>query len=121
MVDAGERVAAVTTLQTILNMVVILMNGLAIFAIGWFIDRRRASFRMSGEGIIRATIIAAIFAATVWFASLFYFGGRVNLYGTALMGGTGGGIAILLAIRLYRRRRRRPKPPLASEILDTFS
>jgi cellobiose-specific phosphotransferase system component IIC len=116
--DAGEDV---TGIQILLNIAVTAANGLAIFAIGWLIDRRRASFGGSDDGIIRATIIASILATGLWFFGLLAFGDRINLYGTVVMGGSGGAIAMLAAIIQYRRRRARPAEPRADAIRDIFS
>ena len=111
----------VSTLQILLNMAVVAVNGLAVFMIGWFIDRRRATFSASSGGIIRATIIASIFATSLWFLGFVILGDGINLYGTALMGGSGGAIATLAAIILYRRRRARPAIPRTKALRDTFS
>jgi hypothetical protein len=113
--------ADVSTLQILLNIAVTAANGLAIFAIGWLIDRRRAAFSASGEGIIRATIIASIFATGLWFLGFVILGDGINPYGTILMGGSGGAIATMAAIILYRRRRLRPANPRTEALRDTFS
>lgn len=116
--DAGKDVSS---LQILLNIAVTAANGLAIFAIGWFIDRRRATFGGPDDGIIQATIAASILATTLWFFGLLVFGDGVNLYGTAMMGGSGTAIAMLAAIILYRRRRARPEGPQAAALRDIFS
>ena len=51
-----------SAVQFLLNVAAIALNGAAIFGIGWFIDRRRASFGATNEGIVRATMLASIFA-----------------------------------------------------------
>ncbi len=111
----------VSILQILLNIAAIAVNGLAIFMIGWFVDRRLVRFRASSDGIIRATLAASFFATGLWLFALFIFGSRINLYGTALMGGSGGAIAMLVAIILYRRRRTRPNSSQADVLRDTFS
>ena len=107
--------------QILLNIAVIVANGLVILAIGWFIDRRHSAFWESSDGIIRATIVASISATGLWFLGLLIFGDGINLFGTALMGGTGGAIAMLGAIILYRRRRSRPAHRRTDALRDTFS
>jgi len=111
----------VSTVQILLNIAAIAVNGLAIFTIGWLVDRRRATSGSANDGIIRATLIASIFAAALWLVGLFIFGGTVNLYGAALMGGSGGAIAMLVATILHRRRRSRPANPRKDALRDTFS
>ena len=113
--------ADVSAMQILLNIAAVTANGLAIFVIGWFIDRRRAAVSTSRDGIIRATMIATIFAAGLWLLGLIVFGDGVNLYGSALMGGSGGAIAMLGAIILYRWRRSRPANPRTDALRDTFS
>lgn len=109
------------TAQILLYIAVIALDGLAISAIGWFVDRRWAAFRDASDGILRATIAASVFATGLWFLGLFVFGGGFNLYGTALMGGSGGAIAMLVATIIYRRRRSRLADPRAEALRDTFS
>jgi len=111
----------VSTVQILLNIAAIAVNGLAIFTIGWLVDRRRATLGSSNDGIIQATMIASIFAAALWLVGLFVFGGEVNLYGAALMGGSGGAIAMLVATILHRRRRSRPTNLRTDALRDTFS
>ena len=108
-----------SNVQLLLNIAAVAVNGLVILTIGWFIDRRRARLDASGYGIFRATMIVSILVTGLWFSGLFIFGGRVNLYGTALMGG--GAIAMLGATILYRWRRSRPAHPRADALRDTFS
>ena len=107
--------------QILLNIAVIALNGLAISAIGRFIDRRWAVFRDARDGLLRATIVASVFATGLWFLGLFVFGGGFNLYGAALMGGSGGAIAMLVATIICRRRRSRLVDPRAEALRDTFS
>ena len=110
-----------SNVQVLLNIAAIALNGLAIFTIGWFIDRQPARFGASSDGIIRATILASLLATGLWFLALFTFGDGINLYGTILMGGSGSAIAMLLAITLYRWRRSRPNRPRGDALRDTFT
>lgn len=110
-----------STVQFLLNVAVIAANGAAIFGIGWLVDRRRANFGAASEGILRATMFASIFATGLWFLALLIFGGAINLYGTALMGGSGSLIAMVAAILLYRRRRSQIAVPPVDRLRDTFS
>lgn len=109
------------TAQIFLNIAVIVLNGSAISAMGWFIDNRRATFTDSSDGIFRATIIASVFATGLWFLGLFVFGDGFNPYGTAMMGGSGGAIAMLVATIIHRRRRSRLSDPRTDALHDIFS
>lgn len=110
-----------SAVQFLLNVAAIALNGAAIFGIGWFIDRRRASFGATNEGIVRATMLASIFATGLWFLALLTFGRAINLYGIVLMGGSGALIAMAAAIIVYRRRRSRSAVPPVDQLRDTFS
>lgn len=110
-----------SAVQFLLNIAVIALNGATIFGFGWLVDRRRAAFGAVGEGILRATMLASIFATMLWFLALLIFGGEINLYGTVLMGGSGSFIAMVAAILLYRRRQQRSAVPPVKRLRDTFS
>ena len=108
-----------TLLQVLVNIAVFAANGLATFVIGWVMDRWILP-RLGGKiDILTATLAAILITTILWFAALWLFGDGPNFFGTALMGGTGGLIAILLAVAVHRNRLRRDRA--AIDIGDTFA
>ena len=108
-----------TLLQVLANIAVFAVNGLATFVIGWAMNRWILPRLGGGIDILTASLTAIPITTTLWFAALWLFGDGPNFFGTALMGGTGGLIAILLAVAVHRNRRRRGST--AIDVGDTFA